>query len=64
MQISKPGDYRTRDGRIVTVSEVKPSGIFRVCGTLDRREERWTVGGRLFVKHESGGDLVARVNND
>ena len=61
MQISEPGDYRTRDGRIVTVSEVKPSGIFRVFGKLGRSDERWTTEGRLFVKHESGGDIVEKL---
>lgn len=60
MQISQPGNYLTRDGRTVTVSEVKPSGIFRVFGKLDRSEERWTTEGRLFTKHESGGDIVAK----
>jgi hypothetical protein len=61
MQILEPGEYRTRDGRTVTVSEVKPSGIFRVFGKLDRKDERWTVDGRLFVKHQSSGDICGRI---
>lgn len=61
MQITEPGEYLTRDGRTATVTEITPYYIFRVFGKLGRSDERWTVEGRLFVKHESGGDIVGKA---
>lgn len=57
MKVEKTGSFLSRDGRAIEVKEIKPTGIFRVYGTLAGKDERWTVEGRLFIKRESGGDI-------
>ena len=73
--ITQPGDYRTRDGRRVTIREVGPVSLdttpFNAKGSVwktfrnkvvPRGHDIWHLSGRAFPLAEHPRDIVAKWN--
>ena len=69
IEITQAGDYKTRDGRRVTVHAINPKAVtFRVQGAIwkmfrgkvrPRGYTIWTTGGRHDVLRPKPCDIVA-----
>ena len=65
--ITEPGDYVTRDGRRVTIREIKPGSYFVAKGSIwslyrgkvrPRGYHIWHKSGRSFPLAECAADIV------
>ena len=59
--ITAPGQYRTRRGELVTITEVAKGHMFACrgtypCGTVDH----WHKSGRLYAGRESINDIISK----
>jgi hypothetical protein len=63
MKLIRPGIYQTRNGTLVGVKLIRPSGFIE-GETLAGVRTLWTPHGRwLDASHDSEMDLVKRVGN-
>lgn len=71
--VDGPGNYRTRDGRLVIVCAVTKLGAFRAKGTIfsppklgkvngRNRYDIWHVSGRALPVNEVSYDIVSKDN--
>ena len=64
-KVITPGYWRTRDGMIARVDEVKDNfqKYYPVRGFLEGEEQLWTRWGRFVINRKDKSDLIRKVKN-